>query len=100
VQSFVHEHATVTGAALDRVGKSALSSKTRLRVPTDHPDALDEQRLPPDESVRVLASPGSVLVLVAGAANSGVSAVVDLFGPGRDRVSITAIDDGPLRRIT
>jgi hypothetical protein len=34
-----------------------------------------------DSPVRVLNSPAAVLVVVAGAGNAGVSAVVETFGP-------------------
>jgi hypothetical protein len=34
-----------------------------------------------DGAVRVLNSPAAVLVVVAGAGNAGVSAVVETFGP-------------------
>jgi hypothetical protein len=34
-----------------------------------------------DNAVRVLNSPAAVLVVVAGAGNAGVSAVVETFGP-------------------
>jgi hypothetical protein len=36
-------------------------------------------------------APVAVQVVVAGASNSGVSAVVEMFGPGRDRPAIAAV---------
>jgi hypothetical protein len=59
-------------------GKDAVSSRTRWRLPADHPDALP---VSDSGSLRVLTSPEAVLVVVAGAGNAGVSAVVETFGP-------------------
>jgi hypothetical protein len=56
-----------------------VSSRTRWRLPADHPDALPVPAA--DGAVRVLNSPAAVLVVVAGAGNAGVSAVVETFGP-------------------
>jgi hypothetical protein len=41
--------------------------------------------------VRVLNSPEAVLVVVAGAGNSGVSAVVETFGPRGGAAPVTRI---------
>ena len=60
-------------------GKEAVSSRTRWRLPADHPDALPLAA--EEDAVRVLNSPAAVLVVVAGAGNAGVSAVVETFGP-------------------
>lgn len=81
VKEFVFEAATCDTDALDRVGKTALSRQSRWRVPLDHPDATADERIAGDGTLRVLTSPAAVLVVVAGASNSGVSAVVDTFGP-------------------
>jgi hypothetical protein len=56
-----------------------VSSRTRWRLPADHPDALPMAT--EDGAVHVLNSPAAVLVVVAGAGNAGVSAVVETFGP-------------------
>jgi len=56
-----------------------VSSRTRWRLPADHPDALPLAT--GGGVVRVLNSPAAVLVVVAGAGNAGVSAVVETFGP-------------------
>ena len=61
-------------------GKEAVSSRTRWRRPADHPDALPVSSSG-SGSLHVLTSPEAVLVVVAGAGNAGVSAVVETFGP-------------------
>jgi hypothetical protein len=79
VREAVFERAVLSWEELVAAGKEALSSRTRWRLPAAHPDAL-----PVAEAggvLRVLNSPGAVLVVVAGAGNSGVSAVVETFGP-------------------
>ena len=50
----------------------------RWRLPADHPDALPVSGT--SEVFHVLTSPEAVLVVVAGAGNAGVSAVVETFG--------------------
>jgi hypothetical protein len=80
---FVCDHAVHTRAGLAAVGKDAVSSKTRWRLPTGHPEAMPDQAQAeghPD-AVPGINSPGAVLVVVAGANNAGVSAVVETFGP-------------------
>jgi hypothetical protein len=70
-------------AELAAVGKDAIARQTRWRLPADHPDAVPDQAqasASPDV-VRVLNSAGAVLVVVAGANNAGVSAVIETFGP-------------------
>jgi hypothetical protein len=90
VRQFVYEHAGRTRSELAAVGKDAISRSTRWRLPADHPDAMpDEQQ---DDFVRVLNSPEALLVVVAGAGNAGVSAVVETFGPRGGRPAITRID--------
>jgi len=78
IARFMYDHAVRTGAELAAAGKEAVSSKTRWRLPADHPDALPVAL---DGPVRVLNSPAAALVIVAGAGNAGVSAVVETFGP-------------------
>ena len=56
----------------------AVSSRTRWRLPANHPDTLPVSA---SDVFRVLTSPEAVLVVVAGAGNAGVSAVVETFGP-------------------
>ena len=89
VRQFLYERAVLSREELVAAGKEALSSRTRWRLPADHPDALPYPGEPAagdshagdSGMVRVLNSPGAVLVVVAGAANAGVSAVVETFGP-------------------
>ncbi len=38
--SFLHSHAVVSWSKLAAAGKEAVSSRTRWRLPSDHPDAL------------------------------------------------------------
>ena len=78
VRQAVYERAVLGWSELVAAGKEALSSRTRWRLPADHPDALPVSGTA--EAVHVLTSPEAVLVVVAGAANAGVSAVVETFG--------------------
>ncbi len=86
VKAFLAEHAVCSRAALDRAGKTGLSRDMRWLVPEDHPDAIPGEHPsyepgPSGEDVhRVLSSPDDVVVVVAGAANAGVSTVVELMG--------------------
>jgi hypothetical protein len=79
LRQFLYGRATHTRAELAAVGKEAVSSRTRWRLPADHPDAKPDSQ--PDGAVRVLNSPAAVQVVVAGANNAGVSAVIETFGP-------------------
>src|SRR4051794_19174154 len=95
VSEYVHEHSFLSRAELDRVGKAAVSRLSRWRVPADHPDAeVDAGPDPGRDGVHALTSPDAVLVVVAGAANSGVSAVVETFGPRGDRPPVVRVADG------
>ena len=89
VRQFVYEHAGRTRAELAAVGKDAISRSTRWRLPADHPDAMPDDR---GNYVRVLNSPEALLVVVAGAGNAGVSAVVETFGPRGGPPPVTRID--------
>lgn len=82
IREFLHEHAVVTGEQLVRAGKDGVSSQQRLRLPGDHPDALVDPRLAGDV-LQVLSGPAAVNVVVAGAPNCGISAVVDVHSVGR-----------------
>jgi hypothetical protein len=93
VRQFVYENATCGRDVLERVGKSAVSRQSRWRVPADHPDAVADERLAGGDDMHVLTSPEAVQVVVAGASNSGVSAVVDTFGPRGDRPCVVAIEE-------
>ncbi|MGO1770798.1 MAG: hypothetical protein ACTHZX_12675, partial [Microbacterium sp.] len=81
VRRYVFEHATRTRAELTAVGKDALSHKSHWRLPAAHPDAMPDTASGSDdpETVPLLSYPTSVQIMVAGANNAGVSAVVEVF---------------------
>jgi hypothetical protein len=92
IRRFVFEEARVTRDALDRVGKTAISRTTSWRLPSDHPEAVPDDRIDPATGwFHVLTSPEAVQIVVAGASNSGVSAVVDTFGPRGDRPALVPV---------
>lgn len=94
IKEVVFAEAVRTRTALDRVGKGAVSTKTRWRVPREHADAVLDQSVDGDaDSVRVLTAPEAVVVVVAGAANSGVSAVVETFGARKGSPAVTPIEE-------
>ncbi|GLZ47866.1 hypothetical protein Acsp06_40510 [Actinomycetospora sp. NBRC 106375] len=94
VSRAVHEESWIDRDRLAAVGKSAVSSTTRWRVPDDHPEATGHV----ESGLHALTSPEAVLVVVAGAANAGVSAVVDTFGPRGGPPPTVAVEDGDLDR--
>jgi hypothetical protein len=81
LRTFVFENAVLDRADLARVGKDALSNKTRWRLPADHPDSTPDTASGTDtpDCVRLLSHPTNVQIVVAGADNAGVSAVVEVF---------------------
>lgn len=82
VRNHIFEHAVRPRSELAAIGKDAVSHHTRWRMSSDHPDAMPDTAAAgavPDR-VPVLASPESVQIVVAGANNAGVSAVIELFG--------------------
>jgi hypothetical protein len=81
LRNFVFDNAIRTRADLARVGKDALSNKTRWRLASSHPDSTPDTASSSDapDAVRVLSHPSSVQIVVAGADNAGVSAVVEVF---------------------
>jgi len=93
VKEYLAANATCTRGALERAGKTGLSREMRWLVPADHPDALpgEHPRFAAgtgnggEEVHHVLSSPDDVVVLVAGAANAGVSTVIDLMGSSSSR---------------
>jgi hypothetical protein len=95
IREHVYSHAVVARHELDAVGKGAISRTTRWRVPADHPDAEPDERITGGGDLQVLTSPEAVQVVVAGAANSGVSAVVDTFGPRGERPAIARVEETP-----
>ncbi|MGY1824505.1 hypothetical protein [Geodermatophilus sp. SYSU D00079] len=92
VSRYLHEQSFLPREALDRVGKGAVSATSHWRVARDHPDAvLDAGPDPARDGIHAMTSPDAVLVVVAGASNSGVSAVVETFGPRGGRPAVTRI---------
>ncbi len=95
VRQFIYSRAANTRADLAAVGKDAVSRHTRWRLSADHPDAMPDlasASCDPD-LVPVLNSPAAVQVMVAGADNSGVSAVIETFGPRGGPLSIARVGD-------
>jgi hypothetical protein len=92
---FVYEHAVRSRAELAAVGKDAVARQTRWRLPAGHPDAVPDQAQDSEtpDAVRVLNSAGAVLVVVAGANNAGVSAVVETFGPRGGPPAVVRVAD-------
>lgn len=81
VKQFTIENALIDRARLAEVGKSSVSQRSRFRIPSDHPDAVnDGENL--SVPLRVLASEVAVQIVVAGALNAGVSSVANLYGTG------------------
>ena len=89
VRTYLYEHAACTRGELERAGKMGVSRDMRWLVPADHPDAIPGAAPsfvpgPDGEEVhRVLGSPDDVVVVVAGAANAGVSSIVELMGSSK-----------------
>lgn len=81
LRQFVFVHATRTREELSAVGKDALSRKSRWRLSSQHPDSMPDTASATDDPslVRVLSHPTSIQIMVAGADNAGVSAVVEVF---------------------
>ncbi len=92
VSQHLYEQSFVARETLDRAGKGAVSQKSHWRVARDHPDAvLDAGPDPERDGIHTMTSPDAVLVVVAGASNSGVSAVVETFGPRGGRPAVTRV---------
>jgi hypothetical protein len=96
LSQFIYDRAARSRAELAAVGKDAISRQTRWRLPADHPDAMPDRAQAEGDTgpVRVLNSPGAVLVVVAGANNAGVSAVVETFGPRGGPPPVVRVADG------
>jgi hypothetical protein len=101
IQRFLYDHAVCTHAQLAAVGKESLSRQSRWRLPASHPDAAPDPAAADaaagNGAIRMLNSPGAVLVAVAGANNAGISAVVETFGPRGGPPPVTRIADIPSR---
>jgi len=95
VRQFIYDHAVNSRAALAAVGKEAVSQHTRWRLPADHPDAVadDASAAGNPDLIPALNSPAAVQLMVAGANNAGVSAVIETFGPRGNPPSIAKVRD-------
>jgi len=97
LRRFVYEHAANSREALVAVGKDAVSGKTRWRLSGQHPDAMPDGASERGEStVKVLASEQAVQIVVVGAHNAGVSAVIETFGPRGGPPAIAPIESPSL----
>jgi hypothetical protein len=99
LQRFIYDHAVVGRETLAAVGKDAVSLRTKWRLPAAHPDAMadDSEVDAESDTVRVLNSTGAVQVIVAGANNAGVSAVIETMGPRGEPPYVTPIAAAPAR---
>jgi hypothetical protein len=95
VRKFIYSRAVNTRAALAAVGKEAISRHTRWRLPAEHPDAVadDASAAGNPDLIPALNSPAAVQLMVAGANNAGVSAVIETFGPRGNPPSIAKVRD-------
>jgi hypothetical protein len=80
LRRFVFEHAVNARETLAAAGKDAVSGKTRWRLSSAHSEAVPDSTGGSDV-VSVLGSEQAVQIVVAGAHNAGVSAVIETFGP-------------------
>jgi len=94
LRGFVHEHAFNSREALTAVGKDAVSGKTRWRLSSAHPDSVPDSASGQDV-VPVLTSEQAVQIVVVGAHNSGVSAVIETFGPRGGAPAIAPVEAAP-----
>lgn len=81
LRTYIFENTHRSRAELTAVGKDALSHKSHWRLPAEHPDAMPDTASASDDpdTVPLLSYPTSVQIMVAGANNAGVSAVVEIF---------------------
>jgi hypothetical protein len=95
VRQFVFEHAGHTRAELAAVGKDGVSRHSHWRLPGDHPDAVPAaaRASSAGDLVPALKCPEAIQVMVAGADNAGVSAVIETFGPRGNPPSIARVRD-------
>jgi len=93
LRQFIYARAVNSRAALAAVGKEAISQHTRWRLPADHPDAIpdDASASGNPDLIPALNSPAAVQLMVAGANNAGVSAVIETFGPRGNPPSIAKV---------
>jgi hypothetical protein len=94
LRRFVFEHAVNSRAALAAVGKDAVSGKTRWRLSSKHPDSIADSAGNANQ-VKVLGSEHAVQIIVVGAHNAGVSAVIETFGPRGTPPAIARVESPP-----
>lgn len=80
LRRFLYEQAVNTRETLIAAGKDAVSGKTRWRLSSGHSESVPDSTADADV-VKVLGSEQAVQIVVAGAHNAGVSAVIETFGP-------------------
>ena len=99
LQRFIYDHAVIGRETLAAVGKDAVSLRTKWRLPAAHPDAIqDDSEVDADTgTVRVLNSPAAAQVIVAGANNAGVSAVIETMGSRGEPPYVTPIAAAPAK---
>ena len=97
LRQFLFDHAVNSRAELAAVGKEAISRHTTWRLPADHPDSMHDDKSVPGspELIPALVSPAAVQMVVAGANNAGVSAVIETFGPRGTAPAIATVRDLP-----
>ena len=91
LRRFVYERSFNSRETLAAVGKDAVSGQTRWRLSAAHPDAVPDSAAD-SEQVRVLNSEQAIQIVVVGAHNSGVSAVIETFGPRGGPPAIAPIE--------
>jgi hypothetical protein len=91
VRRFVYDHAANSRETLAAVGKDAVSGKTRWRLSSAHAEAVPDSAAEAGP-VRVLGSEAAIQIIVAGAHNAGVSAVIETFGPRGGPPAIAPIE--------
>lgn len=94
LRRFVYQHTVIARSTLVAMGKDAVSGKTRWRLSSAHPEAVPDSSADQDR-VNVLNSEQAVQIVVAGAHNAGVSAVIETFGPRGGPPAIASIEPRP-----
>ena len=91
LRRFIYDHAVNSRETLVAVGKDAVSGKTRWRLSSAHSEAVPDSAANAD-TVKVLGSEQAIHIIVAGAHNAGVSAVIETFGPRGGPPAIAPIE--------